>query len=255
MKKTVKLYNIILPVIMLFALLTGSVMKMNADIAISWGLKHFNNETTPEVSAAGKKMLAENNGIYVGNTEEKKVFLTFDLGYEAGYTSGILDALKENNLKAIFFLTGNYLKEEELIGRMINEGHSIGNHTDKHKNLPDLSAEGAKTDIVSFQNQYYSLFKSPVKFFRPPSGRFNETTLKLASGEGLKTVMWSVAIVDFGKNALSETESTNLFMKRIHPGAIILMHIQQSYTPDVLRNLIKQIPEKGYTIGTPEELL
>ena len=223
---------------------------------INWGLSPTTNETTPAAPERAQTMLDEYNGLYVGNTDKKEVYFTFDLGYESGYTAQVLDILKENNIKCIFFLCGHYLTETELVNRMLTEGHTIGNHTDKHKELPTLSNDGIKTDIATFQNDYKTKYpdqKAPV-FFRPPKGSFDERTLQIAKDEGLRTMLWSIAIVDWGKKAINAKSCADKITSRIHPGAIILFHITNSGTPEMLKLLIPQLKEKGYTIGHPGSL-
>ena len=105
----------------------------NADITsnkkIGWGIKRNNNHEQPDVGSANKKILEENNGICLGNKDEKSIYLTFDEGYEAGYTEQILNTLKENHISATFFITAHYVNTQpELVKRMINEGHIVGNH-------------------------------------------------------------------------------------------------------------------------------
>lgn len=128
--------------------------KLSSNETISWGLSHKNNETTPNIPKNAKQMLDNHNGIYVGDTNQKKIYLTFDLGYEPGNTHQILDTLKSNHANAIFFLNTNYLKETSLVNRMLNEGHSIGNHTSKHKDLPTLNLQEIKTDIQNFKIEF-----------------------------------------------------------------------------------------------------
>ena len=153
-KKNRKLLFAAVAVIALFAVLSSTVSNGAAAFAhsgaVSWGLKPNTQEKTPVPPADGVKLLTEHGGLFVGDTAQKKVYFTFDLGYEAGYTAEVLDILKENGIKGVFFLCGNYLKETELVKRMISEGHSIGNHTDRHKDLPKLSDEGIKKDIAAF---------------------------------------------------------------------------------------------------------
>ena len=99
---------------------------------IEWGIKRNDNHKQPDVGSENRKVLEENNGICLGNNESKSIYLTFDEGYEAGYTSQILEVLKENDVKATFFLTAHYVNtQEELVQQMIDEGHIIGNHTPK----------------------------------------------------------------------------------------------------------------------------
>lgn len=256
MKKNKLFYIIMASFVTLSAFLFNSFSVAFADTKIiSWGVTPNTLERTPEPPKGSAKLLEENNGLFVGNTQEKKVYFTFDLGYEAGHTEKILDILKENNIKAIFFLCGNYLKEDYLINKMINEGHSIGNHTDKHKDLPTLSEEAIKKDIVTLQEDFKTSYNNtPMKFFRPPQGRFSEKVLKIANAEKLKTTLWSIAIVDWGKFPINAAECANKIEKRLHPGAIILSHITNSGTPEMLKLLIPKITEKGYQIGSPDEL-
>ena len=231
---------------------------------ISWGVVPNARETTPEPPKGSEKMLSENNGMFVADTSEKKVYFTFDLGYEAGYTAIVLDILKENNIKAVFFICGNYLQETELIGRMVSEGHSLGNHTDRHKDLPTLSDEGIKKDIVDLTEKFNAQYmntatqipsvRQDIKYFRPPQGRFDERTLKAANAQGMKTMLWSIAIVDWGKTPINAVENAAKIEKRLHPGAIILFHITNSGTPEMLRLLIPKITAKGYQFGSPKDL-
>lgn len=214
------------------------------DQVINWGLSHHGNETTPTVSAAGAALLQEYDGMYVGDTSQKQVYLTFDLGYEAGYTGEVLDILKENKIKGLFFLCGNYLSQQDLILRMQNEGHQLGNHTNKHRDLPALNEEEIRQDITSLQ------LPSTAKFFRPPQGRFDAKTLRVAREAGLRAVLWSLAIADWQKSPkLDVAACTNKILSRVHPGAIMLFHITNPSTPEMLRNLIPALQAKGYSFG------
>ena len=238
-----------------FFVFSGAV-KTSKDNIISWGVNPNSQERTPEPPKGSEKMLKENNGMFVGNTNEKKVYFTFDLGYEAGFTEAVLDILQENNIKAVFFICGNYLKEKNLIDRMINEGHRIGNHTDRHKDLPKLSDENIRKDIADLQTNFESLYGGvPMKFFRPPQGRFSERVLKIVNEEGLKTMLWSIAIVDWGKTPINAETNADKILKRLHPGAIILSHITNSGTPEMLKLLLKGMAGKGYIAGEPDELI
>lgn len=97
---------------------------------IGWGIKRMDNHDQPDVGSTNQKLLQENNGICLGSNEKNYIYLTFDLGYEAGYTESILDSLKEQGVSATFFITAHYLNTaEDLVKRMIDEGHIVGNHT------------------------------------------------------------------------------------------------------------------------------
>ncbi len=218
-------------------------MGNNSDV-VSWGLSHHGNGTTPTVSEVGAKLLKEYDGMYVGDTSQKQVYFTFDLGYEAGYTADVLDILKEYQIKGVFFLCGNYLQQTELIARMQNEGHQIGNHTNKHRDLPSLSEDGIRRDIGDLQ------LPTTAKFFRPPQGRFDEKTLRIAKDMGLRAVLWSLAIVDWqSKPKLDVQACTNKILERVHPGAIMLFHITNPGTPEMLRQVIPALQDKGYSFG------
>jgi peptidoglycan-N-acetylmuramic acid deacetylase len=132
----------------------------------------------------------------------------------------------------------------------------IGNHTNHHKDLPTLSNDGIKTDIMDFQNKFTSQYPNakPPTFMRPPKGRFDEKTLTVARDNNLRTMLWSIAIKDWGKSPIDHVASANLISKRIHNGAIILMHITNAGVPKTVENLLSLLTEKGYTIGNPTEI-
>lgn len=222
---------------------------------VSWGLSHIGGGQTPTPPAGASEMLKKHNGMFVGDTTKKEIFLTFDLGYEAGFTTDILDVLGANNIKAIFFLCGNYLKETELVERMIAEGHIIGNHTNHHKDLPSLSHDAMRADIAEFTELFNEKFPDhKIKHFRPGKGRFNESVLKEAASQGLKTVMWSNAIVDWNKAPINPAKSSDKLLSRIHPGCICLLHIANSGMSKTLELLIPQAIDLGYTFGDATSL-
>ena len=230
------------------------------DAVISWGLSHKGGEQIPTVPTGSAELLDKYDGLYVDKREkavaDKKVYLTFDLGYEAGFTNAVLDILKEHDVKGVFFLCGHYLNEGELVNRMLAEGHIIGNHSDKHKDPTKLSEDAIRKEIVDFDTAFHEKFpgQNKLTFYRPPAGKFNERTLAVAKQEGLRTMMWSMAIVDWYKKPINPQPSADKITKRIHPGAIILLHIANSGMPEMLKVLIPQLMEKGYLMGDPAEL-
>ena len=239
------------------ALLAVSMSAFTGDVTIDWGLGHNNREKTPTPPAGSVELLKQHNGIFVGDETKKEVFLTFDLGYEAGYTAQCLDILKKHNIRAIFFLCGNYLKETELVNRMIDEGHIIGNHTNRHLDLPNLSGDKIRADITEFTTMFNERFgdrNHTIKHFRPPKGRLSTRSLEIAAELGLKTVMWSSAIVDWGKTPIDAKKSADKITNRIHPGAIVLLHIANSGMPKMLDVLIPQLTAKGYSFGDATQL-
>jgi len=224
--------------------------------AIDWGLGHNGQGVSPTPPPGSVQLLEQNNGLYKQDTEEKRVFLTFDLGYEAGFTHEVLDILAKNKIKAIFFLCSHYLQETALVERMIGDGHLIGNHTDKHKNLPNLSTEAIVTDIVDFQTKFTTQYPdapAPV-WFRPPQGRICERSIGVAKDQKLKTMMWSIAIRDWGKEPIDATSNAERITKRIHPGAIILLHITNAGTPKMLEQLLPMLKDAGYEVASHDKL-
>ena len=164
-----------------------------------WGLS-FQSEGAPPVANASQEYLRNFDALYVGEANQKEIYITFDAGFENGNTERILDALKKHGVKATFFLVGNYFETQpELVKRMAEEGHTIGNHTYSH---PDMSKIG---DIQSFQTElqknealYRDILGSEMpKLYRPPQGKFCEENLKMAQQLGYSTVFWSLAYVDW----------------------------------------------------------
>ena len=219
-----------------------------ADKTIGWGIKRAQNNLQPDVGSANKKILAENGGICLGSDLEKVIYLTFDNGYEAGYTAKILDTLKENNVKAAFFITGHYLNTaSDLVERMINEGHIVGNHTVNHKSMPTITDEEMEKEIMQLHQAVYEKFNYEMKYLRPPKGEFNERTLKKTSQLGYKTVMWSFAYMDWDeKKQPSMEKATEMIVNNFHCGEIMLLHPNSKTNAEVLEAIIKEAKKQGY---------
>ena len=230
----------------------GTIIPTMASVGdsktIGWGIKRENNHQQPDVGSANKKMLEENGGICLGKDLEKVIYLTFDEGYEAGYTEKILDTLKENDVKATFFITSHYLNTaSDLVERMINEGHTIGNHTCNHPSLPSISDEKIEEEIMKLHQAVYEKFNYEMKYFRPPKGEFNERTLQKTAQLGYKTVMWSFAYLDWDENKQpSLEESKKMIINNLHCGEIMLLHPNSKTNSEVLDTIIKEAKNQGY---------
>lgn len=228
------------------------VLETNASIqdskVIGWGIKRANNNMQPDVGSANKKMLDENGGICLGNDNKKIIYLTFDEGYEAGYTKKILDVLKENDVKATFFITAHYLNTaSDLVEQMINEGHLVGNHTCSHPSLPSISDEKIEKELMQLHQAVYEKFNYEMKFMRPPKGEFNERTLKKTQELGYKTVMWSFAYFDWDeKKQPSIEESQKIIINNLHCGEVMLLHPNSKTNSEVLDYVIKEAKNQGY---------
>jgi len=222
---------------------------------IGWGIKRAENHEQPDLGSSNLKLLKEYDGIAMGNSEDKYVYLTFDNGYEAGYTSKLLDTLKENNVKATFFITAHYFNTEpELVERMINEGHIVGNHTVNHKSMPDLDDEEIKEEIMNLHAAVYEKFNYEMKYIRPPMGEFSERTLSIIKGLGYKVAMWSFAYDDWDENRQGrEAYAKDKVISNIHNGAIILLHANSKDNCNILDECIKEIKQMGYEFKTLDE--
>lgn len=196
--------------------------------------------------------------LYLDDASSKNIYLTFDLGYENGNTEKILDILKEKNVQAAFFVTGNLIRDNiELIERMINEGHLVCNHGMKHKNLSmQISKEDFENEVVALSNLYKeNTGQEMPKFFRPPEGKYSETLLQYAQEYGYITVFWSFAYVDwFEKEQPGKTQALSKIMKRTHSGEIALFHSTSSTNAEIMGEVIDYWKGLGYDIKRIDEL-
>ncbi len=204
-----------------------------------------------------ENILKNNNAIYIGN-DSKELYLTFDCGYENGYTNQILDTLKETNTKAIFFITGHYLNSaSDIVLRMINEGHIIGNHTYSHKDF----TKSSNVEIINDVSKLEELFKEKTnkemsKYVRPPRGEFDERSLKLLKDNGYTSVFWSLAYVDWNKDVFNNNDySYRQVMKKIHNGAIILMHTVSKDNAVDLNKIILKLKNDGYIFKSLDSMV
>lgn len=179
------------------------------------------------------------------------IYLTFDEGYEYGCTEEILDILKEKNVKAVFFVTLPYAKgNPELVRRMIDEGHQVGNHSVTHPSagLPSQTIEQQKEEIMGCHNYVKENFGYEMHLFRYPAGKFSEQSLAIVNNCNYKSVFWSFAYLDYDvNNQPDETESLQKLVDRLHPGAIYLLHAQSVTNTHILGSFIDRAREKGYS--------
>jgi peptidoglycan-N-acetylmuramic acid deacetylase len=222
---------------------------------IGWGIKRNDNHEQPDLGSNNKKLIDENEDIAMGNKEDKFVYLTFDEGYEAGYTPQILDVLKENDVKAAFFITGHYLNTKpELVKRMIDEGHIVGNHTVNHPSMPDLDNDKVKEEIMKLHVTVFEKFGYEMKYLRPPKGEFSQRTLYLSKSLGYTTVMWSFAYDDWDENKQGrENYAKEKILSNTHNGAVILLHANSKDNTNILDETIKEIKKQGYEFKTLDE--
>ncbi len=222
---------------------------------VGWGIKRADNHEQPDLGTYNKKIMDQYDGICIGNAENKYVYLTFDEGYEAGYTEKILAVLKENEVPAAFFITAHYLNTQpDLVKQMIDDGHIVGNHTVNHKSMPDLSDEEIKTEVMNLHTAVYEKFGYEMKYIRPPKGEYSERTVAYTNTLGYKTVMWSFAYDDWDENKQGREEyGKQKILDNIHPGAVILLHATSKDNSNILDSCIKEIKNMGYEFKSLDE--
>ena len=223
----------------------------------SWGLSFHTSGSAPSGPTSREKLM-EYDAVFVGDDTEPVLYLTFDAGYENGYTEKILDTLKKHDVKAAFFLVGNYLqKNADLVRRMVEEGHIVGNHTMTH---PDMSAITEKDAFQKELEGLETLFqeitgKELPKYYRPPQGIYSEENLKMAKELGYKTIFWSLAYKDWDNDKQPAAEYAEAkLLPRTHNGAVILLHSTSQTNAEVLDELLTQWKAKGYRFETIDNL-
>lgn len=224
----------------------------------NWGLG-FKEDGKPPTGNASVADLAKHNAYYIGDTSKNIIYLTFDAGFENGNTEKILDALKKHNVKATFFLVGNYIETSpELVERMVEEGHTIGNHTYSHPDMSKISDEESfKKELQSLESLYKETTgQELLKIYRPPQGKYCVSNLEMADKLGYKTIFWSLAYVDWYENKQpTKEEAFNKLLKRIHPGAIVLLHSTSKTNGDILDELLTKWEYMGYSFGEIKDLI
>lgn len=235
-------------------------LSVSSSVAASanWGLG-FGAEGTKPTGNATADELKGYNAHYVGESEEKIIYLTFDCGYENGNTEPILDALKKHNVQATFFVVGHFLESApDIVKRMVEDGHTVGNHTYHHPDMSKIS------DMESFREEMEgveTLFKEITgeelsPYYRPPQGIYSTKNLEMAKEMGYHTFFWSLAYVDwYQDNQPTHEEAFEKLTGRIHPGAIVLLHSTSKTNGEILDELLTKWEEMGYTFGVLEDLI
>lgn len=223
----------------------------------NWGLS-FPVEGQPPVGNATMEELKAYNAFYAASTEEKVIYLTFDAGYENGNTPAILDALKKHSVPATFFVVGNFISTSpDLIKRMVAEGHTVGNHTYTHPNMSKISTqETFEKELSQVEDLYREITgQEMTRYYRPPQGIYSKTNLQMANDMGYRTFFWSLAYVDwYQDNQPTKEQAFEKLLKRIHPGAIVLLHSTSSTNAQILDELLTRWEEMGYTFKPLSEI-
>lgn len=224
---------------------------------LEWFFEKKGKETPPSTDSRYLELINKYDSLFTGDPTKKDIYLTFDNGYENGYTDDVLDVLKRQKVPAAFFVTGQFMKTHpHLIKRMAEEGHIVGNHSYHHPDLTQVSDSRLKNELEKVKLRYTELTgKTDMHYLRPPRGVFSERTIMLAKKEGYTHVFWSLAFLDWETNKQRGWEySYNQIMKQIHPGSILLLHTVSKDNADALETTIKALQKRGYTFKSLDEL-
>jgi len=227
---------------------TTNIFTIPAQAATGWGLSFPKDGGRPTGNAT-QEYLAKYDACFIG-PDEKVLYLTFDAGYENGFTHDILDILKKHEAPAAFFLVGTYIKNNaELSLRIVDEGHIIANHTMSHPDMSKISSKEAFAKELSQVEDHYRevIGQELPRFYRPPKGTYCETNLQHAKELGYKTIFWSAAYKDWeNDNQPSKEEAFSKLIPRTHPGAVILLHNTSKTNALILDELLTRYKEMGY---------
>lgn len=234
---------------------TAAAVSMETE---NWGLG-FGQEGQKPTGNASAAELEKYNAYFCGEGEEKVLYLTFDCGYENGNTEPILDALKKHNAPATFFVVGHFLESApDMVKRMVEDGHTVGNHTYHH---PDMSKISDEASFRKEMDDTASLFKEVTgtdmaMYYRPPQGKYSTANLQMAKDLGYSTFFWSLAYVDWNQDSQpSHQEAFDKLTKRVHPGAIVLLHNTSKTNGEILDELLGKWEGMGYTFRPLSDLV
>ena len=221
-----------------------------------WGFVKVKG-SKPEISQKIQDLFKKYDTYYMDPSEQKVLYLTFDEGYENGYTAQILDTLKKCDVPAAFFVTGSYFdRQPELMDRIVNEGHIVGNHTENHPNLHKLSdPEKMRKELTELDDKFYKKYGFHMKYMRPPEGEYSERVLAVAQDAGYKTIFWSFAYKDWERDNIKGSQyAYDSITPYLHSGCIVLLHAVSPDNANALEDIINYAKEHGYVFKSLDEL-
>ena len=228
----------------------------------SWYCKHVKGHGQPPIGS-DLSFVEECGGYYIDrrnsdpNAAQKVIYLTFDVGYENGNVARVLDTLKEENVTAAFFILGNVIERNtELVRRMVDEGHTVGNHTVHHKNMAEADEKTLLEELHALESLYEEKIGGKLSsYYRPPEGRFSKENLLCAKENGYTTVFWSFAYPDWDNGRQMPTEmAKRIILENAHNGEIMLLHPTLATNAEILGEVIRTLKSEGYRFGTLDEL-
>ena len=248
-----------------FAALGAAVLLMGALLGVwtsravptvGWGLS-FGNPGAAPAGPLSQQRLSELGAAYLDGDGGKVLYLTFDAGYENGYTEQILDVLKKQEVPAAFFLVGDYLERNaDLVRRMVKEGHIVGNHTLRHPDMQKLDDAAFEAELRGVEELYTDITGQTLpQYYRPPQGLYSEENLKKAREMGYRTVFWSLAYADWDNNDQPDPDAAvEKLTSRTHDGAVILLHATSKTNAQILDRLLSRWKDMGYRFAPLTEL-
>ncbi len=246
---------IIVSTLLYFAVNSSFVYGENA---YHFGFKKSKDGQLASIAQEGfMDIIKKYDAIFLGNTEKKELYLTFDNGYENGYTEQVLDVLKEKKVPAIFFVTGHYVKTApELLKRMVDEGHLVGNHSWSHPDMTRISETKIAEELEKVKGEVLQLTgQMQMNYLRPPRGIFNEQTLAASKKDGYTNVFWSIAYKDWEpKSQKGWKYAYDKVTAQLHPGAVILLHTVSKDNADALTQIIDEARKQGYQFKSLDQM-
>lgn len=219
---------------------------------VCWGLGKNTNEKKQPIDALNANDRYQTyDAVFVGDGAKPVIYLTFDNGYENGNDAKILDILKEKQVSAMFFVTYDYVKDNpELVQRMLDEGHQVGNHSYKHHSFPDISIQEVIDEVITLEEYLMQEFQYQPKYVRPPKGEFSNRSLAICQALGYTSVLWSFAYYDYNVNDQPNPDTAlKKLTDALHPGAIYLLHAVSSTNAAILGDFIDAARQAGYTFS------
>lgn len=243
--------------LLLFALPLQTALAAQ-DHPYHFGFKKSKNGELPSITEEGFKGIVDRHGaVFLGDTSKKELYLTFDNGYENGFTASILDTLLVRKVPAIFFVTGHYVKEQpELLKRMTTEGHLIGNHSWSHPDMTTISNQKVKEELTKVKEAVTQVTgQQDMRYLRPPRGIFSDRTLAVTKEMGYTNVFWSVAYKDWDTKVQRGAKyAYDNVIAQLHPGAVILLHSVSKDNADALGAIIDEARKQGYEFKSLDQL-
>jgi peptidoglycan-N-acetylmuramic acid deacetylase len=253
-----KRFTILSAVLLLVTIFTAHAAA-HPDTAYHFGFKKSRDGQLPSIDQEGFKSVVEKHGaIFLGDTTKKELFLTFDNGYENGYTGQILDTLKAKKVPAIFFVTGHYVKDQpELVKRMADEGHLIGNHSWSHPDMTTIPNARIREELEKVQTEVARITgQKEMRFLRPPRGIFSDRSLAACKELGYTSVFWSIAYKDWDtKVQRGWRYAYDNVISQLHPGAVILLHAVSRDNAEALGAIIDEARKQGYEFKSLDQLV